>query len=332
MKISVNGGHTPSAQGAVGYLNEVECDRQVKDALINELRSRGHEVIDSTSPDNLGANDDLYHQVNTTNAAGVDLGISIHFNAGGGTGVECLYYPGSAAGSNYSVAISNRVSSALGLRDRGAKARDDLYWLRATSCVAVLVEVCFVDTQTDADAYWRVMAQAIADAISDATVGEEPKPQPTYEHIPSHDVQIFEQNATDAQRWWMRDNGDGTVSIRNVSSYQWLSLPNADTTNENRIQVWGGIGNENDDPKDERQKWILEPTEREGVYIIASAVDRNKVLDVRGLMTQSNTPVQIYDKTGKYNQQWYFYQLDDKSYRIINCGSFKLLDVVGGGV
>ena len=33
MKITVNGGHTPTSPGARKYLDEVKCDRAVKDAL-----------------------------------------------------------------------------------------------------------------------------------------------------------------------------------------------------------------------------------------------------------------------------------------------------------
>ena len=46
MKIAVNGGHTPTSPGAGMYLDEVACDRAIKDALVAELRARGHEVAD----------------------------------------------------------------------------------------------------------------------------------------------------------------------------------------------------------------------------------------------------------------------------------------------
>lgn len=40
MKIAVNGGHTPTSPGAGMYLDEVACDRAIKDALVAELRAR----------------------------------------------------------------------------------------------------------------------------------------------------------------------------------------------------------------------------------------------------------------------------------------------------
>ena len=343
MRINVNGGHTPTAPGASGYLDELSCDRAIKDNLISILRSRGHEVTDSTSPDSYGTNADLTYQANQANASGAELAVSIHLNAGGGTGTEVWYYPGSTTGCNYASAVSAHVANCLGLRDRGPKASDGLYWLRATSMVAILVEVCFVDTWNDKVAYDNVGAWNIANAIANAIVGEPAHPEPAPEpeppapvYEPSHDVQIWEQNSTDAQKWWMRENEDGTIGLRCASCYTWLSVPNSNTNNGTCIQVWGGDGTQNengdDSPRGAKQLWKLIPTEREGVYLVASALDENKVLDVNGGGTMSGTAVQLYDKHGDYNQQWYFYKLDCGAYRIVNCGSFKLLDVVNGGV
>lgn len=80
------------------------------------------------------------------------------------------------------------------------------------------------------------------------------------------------------------------------------------------------------------QKWRKVKTDREGVYLLESALDSNKVMDVNGGHTGAGTIVQLYEKNGAYAQQWVFYRLDDGSYRIVNAGSWKLLDVVGGGV
>lgn len=84
MKIAVNAGHTKAAPGAVGYLNEVEANRPLAAALIAELRARGHEVVDITSPDWMGQNDDLAQQCVGANDSGAELAVTVHFNAGGG--------------------------------------------------------------------------------------------------------------------------------------------------------------------------------------------------------------------------------------------------------
>ncbi len=171
MHINVNGGHSYSAPGASGYLDEVECDRAVKDALIAELGARGYETSDSTS-DASSPRSVLAEQARLANASGADLGVSIHFNAGGGTGVEVWYWEGSDSGYEYAKEVSARLASALGLPNRGAKGTRNLYWLNTTTMTSILVEVCFVDRSEDYDAYNALDAQEIAKAIADGLVGE----------------------------------------------------------------------------------------------------------------------------------------------------------------
>ena len=189
MRINVNGGHTRRAPGASGYLDELAEDRLVKDALIAELRSRGHEVSDSTT-DEATVSADLREQCRRANASGAEVAVSVHFNAcPGGTGTEVWHYAGSSA-QGLAADMSARVAKALGLRDRGAKATTQLYWLRHTDMPAVLVEVCFVDSAGDAEAYRRVGPAAVARAIADAIVGgaeqaaPEPEPEATPEAAP----------------------------------------------------------------------------------------------------------------------------------------------------
>ena len=187
MRINVNGGHTRRAPGASGYLDELAEDRLVKDALVAELRARGHEVSDSTT-DEATVSADLREQCRRANASGAEVAVSVHFNAcPGGTGTEVWHYAGSSA-QGLAADMSARVAKALGLRDRGAKATTQLYWLRHTDMPAVLVEACFVDSAGDAEAYRRVGPAAVARAIADAIVGgaaqpapEVPEPQPAPE-------------------------------------------------------------------------------------------------------------------------------------------------------
>lgn len=171
MHINVNGGHSHAAPGASGLLDEVECDRAVKDALIAELSARGYETSDSTSEAS-DARAVLAEQARMCNSSGADLGVSIHLNAGGGTGVEVWYWEGSDSGYEYAKEISARLASALGLPNRGPKGTRNLYWLNTTTMTSILVEVCFVDRSEDYDAYNALGAQGVAKAIADGLVGE----------------------------------------------------------------------------------------------------------------------------------------------------------------
>jgi hypothetical protein len=62
--------------------------------------------------------------------------------------------------------ISKAIAKASGLPNRGAKKRSDLYFLNNTDEPAILIEVCFVDSSADANAYktkFKAICQAIAD-------------------------------------------------------------------------------------------------------------------------------------------------------------------------
>ena len=66
--------------------------------------------------------------------------------------------------------LAERVSAAIasvGFTDRGPKYRDDLYFLNQTEMPAILLEICFVDSQADCDLY-RAQFHAIVNAIADA--------------------------------------------------------------------------------------------------------------------------------------------------------------------
>ena len=87
-KYNVHAGHNSIVPGASKYLNEVTEDRKVKNKVIQLLKAAGHTVYDCTddSGKTVGAN--LANIVAKCNKHTVDLDISIHLNAGGGTGAE----------------------------------------------------------------------------------------------------------------------------------------------------------------------------------------------------------------------------------------------------
>lgn len=184
MKICIAGGHSKAAPGARDFLDEYTEDREVKDALIEELRARGNEVTDASNEERTqGA--ELRAECATENAQRFDLFMAIHFNAAGRTdvqrGTETWIYPGSSSRDTASK-IAHNVANALRLPNRGVKESAGLYVLRHTKAPAVLVEVCFVDAKADADAYKqcgsRAVAYAIAEAVQGATMGAADHPQP----------------------------------------------------------------------------------------------------------------------------------------------------------
>jgi hypothetical protein len=117
----------------------------------------------------------------------------VHFNAYETTskpmGTECLFVTEEARAG----AISTAIAAAADLPNRGAKYRSDLYFLNYTQEKAVLIEVVFVDSSTDADhyrAHFEEICVAIAETIGDIEIGEQPPkpeqpptPQPPLEGV-----------------------------------------------------------------------------------------------------------------------------------------------------
>lgn len=163
MHIAIAGGHSANARGASGFIDEYDCDRAFVAQLIPAFESQGWHVTDCSN-DADSVNGELAEECRIANGSGADLFIAVHFNAGGGTGTEVWHYPGSSAES-YAESVSAELASALGLRNRGAKATTGLYVLNRTTMPAILIEVCFVDTEQDADAWNATSWDALCGAV-----------------------------------------------------------------------------------------------------------------------------------------------------------------------
>lgn len=183
-KYNVHAGHNPAnkvACGAVGLVNESTENRAVAKELIKILREEGHTVYDCTVDNGSNASDVINKIVQKANNNTVDLDISIHFNAGAkdtngngaSTGVEVLIYKTGGLAETVAKRVCNNVSK-LGFKNRGAKVRTGLGYLRRTKAPAILVECCFVDDKDDVKLYnYKTMAKAIAEGILNKSIVEE---------------------------------------------------------------------------------------------------------------------------------------------------------------
>ena len=172
MRIGINCGHTISGtpgSGAVGYLNESNETRAVGYALMKLLKEKGYTVYDCTDDNSGSVNANLRAICTLANAQPLDLFLSIHFNAGGGQGSEVYTYGSREIKGAREI---NAALGRLGFKNRGIKDGSHLYVIRHTNAAAMLAEVCFVDTKTDAELYKSVGVQKIAAAICGAITGE----------------------------------------------------------------------------------------------------------------------------------------------------------------
>lgn len=189
-----HGGYDPGAQG--NGLKEKDITLKLVQKLVKRLgdaalifMTRGADVHVS-----------LADRVKTANESDAVLFLSVHVNAGGGTGFESYRFPGSVKGQEYQHKIHSRVAQYLAplgvsftmrealqpepalmqsvessgdylyeLPDRGEKAAQ-FYVLKYTKMPAVLLECLFIDNQTDAqylkdEAFLDGLADAIAQGV-----------------------------------------------------------------------------------------------------------------------------------------------------------------------
>ncbi len=126
----ISSGHAKKVRGACGYIDGVNEARKVVPKVVEylkELDCKVHTFNDDTSKTQ---RDNINTIVKYHNSKSRDLDVSVHFNAGttetGGT--EVLYYGDGNKG--LAAKVSKAIAEALGTKDRGAKKRTDLGFLR----------------------------------------------------------------------------------------------------------------------------------------------------------------------------------------------------------
>ncbi len=131
---------------------------------------------------------ELSDRAKFANSLRADYFLSIHINAGGGTGFESYTYGSDAATAAYRNVIHQKVAAvfiAAGLPDRGQK-QANLAVLRETNMPAVLLELGFIDSARDAKllkdaSFLDKIAKAIADGICSAFGLTVTKPADSFE-------------------------------------------------------------------------------------------------------------------------------------------------------
>ena len=154
-------------RGASGYLDEVNEDRKVKNRVISALQSAGHMVYDCTDDAGKTQGRNLASIVAKCNAHAVDLDVSIHLNAGGGTGVEVWCYDEKSQG--YCSSYLRKYLCNARNPEQGSKIHAQSVCSEKTHSPAILIECCFVDSQNDAS-HWD--ADKCGDAIASAIAGK----------------------------------------------------------------------------------------------------------------------------------------------------------------
>lgn len=152
VKLYLDVGHGGTDSGAVGNgLKEKDLTLQISNK-INELLKEyeGITVKMSRSTDKTLS---LKQRTDEANKWGADLLLSIHINAGGGTGFESFIYNGNVSSNTvkYRDTIHNEIMKELkNVRDRGKK-KANFHVLRESKMPALLTENLFIDNKNDSD-------------------------------------------------------------------------------------------------------------------------------------------------------------------------------------
>ena len=176
MKIFIDAGHGGNDPGAVGNgLREKDLTLDIAKRIQKYLNDNytGHTIKLSRTGDTTLS---LTQRTNMANAWGADFFLSVHINAGGGTGYEDFIHNGLSNGSSTAKLrdiFHSEISKEQSFwRNRGKK-KANFAVLRQTKMSAILTENGFIDTKADADklksnTYLNRIAKGHAEGIAKA--------------------------------------------------------------------------------------------------------------------------------------------------------------------
>lgn len=154
-KVWIDAGHGGKDPGAVGHgLQEKDITLMVAIEIKDRLESE-YDGVNVTLSRYTDVFLELKDRSNKANADRADLLVSIHCNAGGGSGgFETFRYTNASAQSRQlQTTLHTEIMTALqpyGVIDRGRRA-GNLHMCRETQMPAVLTENLFIDVKNDAD-------------------------------------------------------------------------------------------------------------------------------------------------------------------------------------
>lgn len=174
-KIYLDAGHGGADAGAVGAngLYEKNLVLKIQQYLISYLNSTYSDfTIKTTRTTDTFLS--LSQRASQANSWGADAFMSIHVNAGGGTGYEdYVYRSASNASKTFQSIVHGQVQPTLlsyNHPNRGRKSANYAV-LRLTNMPAVLTEIAFIDNSTDAallqnEAFLKSMGESYAKGIA----------------------------------------------------------------------------------------------------------------------------------------------------------------------
>ena len=141
-------------------------------------------------------------------------------------------------------------------------------------------------------------------------------------------VQQYEGNGTDAQKWFIVRKGNDFFSILNKLSMKAIDIKWGETGNG--TNVWLYDSNETEAQKFRFLRAASGAELTDGVYVIATALDQNKVMDISGGTMMSGGNLQLYQKNDTEAQRFILSGTGGGTYRLTSLVSGQTIDLMGG--
>ena len=191
-----------------------------------------------------------------------------------------------------------------------------------------------MDDKDDYNIYKKVGADAVGKAIAEGMLNKAittaTNTQNGQLNKDMAEIQLYEANGTDAQKWQAILNKDGTYSFKNKACGFMLDIPGASIKVLTKMQVYKANGTAAQNFKLVQCKGYS-PANIASPYIIQSALG-DLCIDCESGKTANGTKIQTCNINNTNAQKWVI--LDDgKGYwTFINVNAGKAIDVVGGGM
>ena len=112
----------------------------------------------------------------------------------------------------------------------------------------------------------------------------------------NRNVQIYQSNNTNAQKWYLKKDSAGYITFINVNSDKALDVSGGVAANNRNVQQYQSNGSY-------AQKWIAKKNS-DGSITFVSALDSNFVLDISSGVVQNNKNIQLYQSNGTIAQKF----------------------------
>jgi len=179
MKLAASAGHNEKVTGAHGFIVEHIENRKVLAGLEKYIKQLGWTFVNCTDDTSSTKDAIINGAIKKHNAhPDAESDVQMHFNASSGThdraiGVECIISTKARAKDRERAErITDKLAKELGLPRRKTIVTDYFGFPRQT-VTGIIIEICFVNSKADTDAYKKAGPDTVGKWIAEAIANKE---------------------------------------------------------------------------------------------------------------------------------------------------------------